>query len=559
MIWTGCPQIMFTGHSLKIPHLKFLLILIFMVCSLGPAKIAYPDTSKAIIKNEIPYGEKDGGLLGRGATITALLCVESLAQEDIAIDYEVRIPTPLRPLVKNADIKIEKGGNSWILKTSFPLKVEGEKWFRPVKISIPANSPCRDYVIRSTARIHCSSGVAVIRHTTRLKVVSSKEIKDYFEIGEVIIPANGKGEPDSRREQSTFLITEKRNFWQRLVVQEDKDKKGVAPATYMAVTIKSRAAYNAILLISLDILDPRSGERVKGFEYPYAAGHGDLPGAGEIYQIVNLKPKSEEKVVLPIYTKEGVVLPGIYKARIKAFLFGTSAMVGQKDIKVKAVSTRWIPILMTFIALMTAIGGCFFFYWQRRRFLSVNSKDLILIALFGTVMFAVVNVPGTILFNVAHVLLGPFSFLLTGFFYEVIFYLLLTSLLVLIPRVGTTTLVIMVRFLMSSFVLGEFSPLSLIYYATMATVLEGAVYLSGISRGKEKFDRCRIALVALILALADTYLSFVFFNLSMLFYRLYYANWYIGVYLVVNGFLFTLLAVPFGFRLGNRLKAVSVV
>lgn len=530
-----------------------------MVCSLGPVRVALPDTAKAIIKNEIPYGEKDGGLLGRGATITALLCVESLSQEDIAIDYEVRMPTPLRPWGEGEDIMIERKEGGWILKTSFRLKAAGEKWFRSVKISIPENSPCRDYVISSTARIHSSSGVEVIRHTTRLKVVSSKEMQDYFEIGEVIIPANEEGEPDSRREQSTFLISEKRKFWQRLAVQEDKDKKGVAPAAYMAVTIKNRAAYKAILLISLDMLDPRSGERVKGFEYPYAAGHGDLLGEGEIYQIVNLKPKSEEKVVLPIYTKEGVVLPGIYKARVKAFLFGTSAMVGQKYIKVKAVSTRWIPILMTSIALMTAIGGCSFFYRKRRRFLSVNSKDLILIALFGTVMFAVVNVPGTILFNVAHVLLGPFSFFLTGFFYEVIFYLLLTSLLVLIPRVGTTTLVIMVRFLMSSFVLGEFSPLSLIYYATMAIVLEGAVYLSGISRGKEKFDRRRIALVALIFALADTYLSFVFFNLSMLFYRLYYANWYIGVYLVVNGFLFTLLAVPFGFRLGNRLKAVSVV
>ncbi len=543
---------------MKISRPKSLLVFISIIYSLLPAMAAYPDTSKAIIKNEIPYGQRAGGLLGRGTTIDALLYVEGLSQGDISVDYEVRIPAPLRPLVKGKDIKVEKEAEGWILKASFRLRVEGEKWFRPVRISIPRDTPCREYIIRSTARIHSSSGVEVVRHMARLKVVSGREMKDYFEIEKVIIPANEKGEPDSRREQNTFMITGKRKFWQRLAVKEDENNRGVKPATYMAVTIKNRAACKTILLVRLDISDPKTGKKVKGFEYPYAAEHGDLLGEGETYQIVSLRPRGEEKVVLPIYTREGVVLPGIYLASVKIFPFGSSTMVGQKNIRVRAVSTRWLPVLMTSMALMAAVAGCTFFYRKRRQFFSMNSRDLILIALFGTVMFAVVNVPGTILFNVAQVLLGPFSFFLTGFFYEVIFYLLLTALLVLIPRVGTTALVIMVRFLMSSFVLGEFNPLSIIYYSTMATVLEGAVYLSGISRGKE-FDRRRIALAAFILAIADTCLSFVFFNLSMLFYRLYYANWYIGTYLIINGFLFTLLAVPLGFRLGNRLKAVSVV
>ncbi len=544
---------------MKIPYLRSPLVPALVFLGLWPVSVAYPGTPKAVIKNEIPYGERAGGLLGRGTTITALLCVESLSQGDVAIDYEVNIPSPLRPLVKDGDLKAGKRAGGWILKASFHLKVEGEKWFRPVRIYIPKNCPCHVYTIHATAYIYGSSGVEVVRHAARLKVVSSKEMMDYFRIGGVIIPANDKGEPDVRQEQNTFLITEKRNFWQRLATKEDRNKKGVEPATYAAVTIKNKGAYKAILLISLDILDPGTGKRIEGFEYPYAAEHGDLLGEGEIYQIVSLKPESEEKVVLPIYTKEDMVLPGTYTASLKAFLFGTSTMVGHKDIRVRAVSTRWMPILMTAMTLMTAMAGCLFFYQKRRQFLSMNSKDLILISLFGTVMFAVVNVPGTILFNVAHVLLGPFSFFLTGFFYEVIFYLLLTSLLVLIPRVGTTTLVIMVRFLMGSFVLGEFSPLSLIYYSTMATVLEGAAYLSGISRGKKIFSMHRIVLVALSLAIADTYLGLVFFNLSMLFYRLYYANWYIAIYLIINGFLFTLLAVPLGFKLGNRLKAVSIV
>lgn len=545
---------------MKILHLKSILILTFIVLSLGPVMIAYSDdSSKAIIKNEIPYGERESSLLGTGTTIAALLCVESLSQEDMSLDYEVSIPSPLMPRVGDEDIKVERRRDSWILKASFHLKVEGEKWFRPIRITIPKDAPCREYSISAKATIQTRTGKEVIKQTNRLEVVSSKGMKDYFEMGEVIIPSNEKGEPDSRLERNTFLIREGKRFWQRLALKEDKKRIGIEPATYMAVTIKNKAPYKCVLLIKLIILDPWTGEKVKGFEYPYAAEHGDLLGEGEIYQIVSVQPESKEKVVLPIYTEEGVVLPGIYLASVKVFHFGTSTLVGKKDLKIKVVSTRWTPLLMTCLALITAIGGCSFFYWKRREFLSMKGGNLILIALFGTVMFAVVNIPGMILFNVAHVLLGPFSFFLTGFFYEVIFYLLLTSLLVLIPRVGVVTLVIAVRFLMSSFILGEFSPLSLIYYPTMATVLEGVVYLLGISKGREDVGRNQIILAAVALGLADTYLSFVFFNLSMLFYRLYYANWYIGIYLIINGFLFTLLAVPFGFRLGRRLKAVSVV
>lgn len=544
---------------MKISYLKSIFILTLIVSSLWPVRVAFPDVPKAIIKNEIPYGERQSSLLGRGTTIAALLCVESLSQEDMSIDYEVRIPTPLMPRIKDGDIKVKRRGDSWILKTSFKLKVEGEKWFRSIRITIPKDAPCREYLICAVALIQGRTGRKTVKQMCRLKVVSNKEMKDYFEIGEVIIPSNEKGEPDSRQERNTFLIKGKKRFWQRLTLSKDKGRMGTEPATYAAVIIRNKAPYRSILLVKLEVLDPQSGKKVKGFEYPFAAEHGDLLGEEQIYQIVGAKPESEEKVVLPIYTREGVALPGIYLARVSLFPFGSSIKVGQKDIKIKVVSTRYMPFLMAIIGLMTATAGCSFFYWKREQFLGMKGGDLILIALFGTVMFAVVNIPGTILFNVAHVLLGPFSFLLTGFFYEVIFYLLLISLLVLVPRVGTVTLVITVRFLMSSFILGEFSPLSLIYYPTMATVLEGAVYLLGITKGEQAFDKRQIMLTAVFLGLADTYLSFVFFNLSMLFYRLYYANWYIGTYLVVNGFLFTVLAVPFGFRLGKRLKGVSVV
>ena len=528
-----------------------LAVCAFMLLAYSLSPDTWAWSQDLVIRDQIPFGDTESSLLTRGMTITGLLCVESLSQRDMAVDYRLEVPDPLKPEVKDRHIQIKKTKDGWMLRACLRLSADGEKWFRPIEISIPEDCPYQRYSISSTARVRGTK--MMVRHIARLKVVSTEEMKDSFCIGDVAIPADEEGEPDDRQEQNTLMITGKKRFWQMLVRQDNAAR----PATYMAVTLKNRSDYRAILLTKLDILDPKTDKRIKGFEYPYAAEHSDLLGRGEIYEIAGVPSRGERRVVLPIYTRQ--VLPGTYLARIEVLPLGTSMVVARRDIELRAVSTRWMPILMTSTGLLIAVLGSLFFYCKRRYLFSMNTRDLILIALFGTMMFAVVNVPGTILFNVAHVVLGPFSFLLTGLFYEMIFYLLLISLLVIIPRVGTIFLVIMVRFLMSSFVLGEFTPMSLIYYPLMATVLEGMAYILGISRGNIDLDRRQILVVASVLGLTDAYLSLVFFNLSMLFYRLYYANWYIVTYLIIDGFLFTFLAVPPGIRLGKRLRSVSVI
>ena len=85
---------------------------------------------------------------------------------------------------------------------------------------------------------------------------------------------------------------------------------------------------------------------------------------------------------------------------------------------------------------------------------------------------------------------------------------------------------------------------------------EGAFYLCGITRDPATPKGKKIALAAVCCGLADVIISFVSFNMIMFLYRLYYELWYIVMYLLISGFLYTVLAVPFGIRLGIRLKAV---
>jgi hypothetical protein len=551
--------------------------------------------TKVLLKNEIPYGERQGALMAQGSKISGLLCVESHGQQDLQVELSVRVPHPLTAGTDDRRLSASEDGDGEVLYAVFPLRIEGEKWFSSVTFTIPQETLPGEYVVRTVARVQSSAGVETVEQVARLRVVSRDVVPSLFQIGDLLLPCNEKGEPEDRQEPNTVLIKGKKTFWQGLVEDRKQSSRlDTKPSTYLTVPVRNTGPHKAIVLVRMDVLDPTTGERVPGFELPYAAEHGDTLGEVAIYQVVEMNPESEERVVLPFYVSEESVRPGIYTARIRAILFGTDIEAGRRELAVKVVGVRWLPALMTALALSTALAGMVFSYCQRKRYFEMKSRELILIALFGTVMFAVVTIPGTLLLHAAHIILGPLSFLVTGFFHEILFYILLVSLVVLIPRVGAVSLVVAVRFLLSSFVLGEFSPISLIYYSTTATCLEAAVYLLGLSRPSKMpishsgaiegasvpsqaangavnalddratapprlFSRKKILVSAVILGVTDVFLSFVFFNLSMFFYRLYYATWYLAAYLIIDGFLFTLIAVPFGFKLGGRLKVTASV
>lgn len=578
---------------------------------------AWTASPKVVVANEIPYGENESALLTDHSTVTGLLCVESLQQEDLRVDLTVESPFALAlpPGTEDGPLRVMNEEDRSTIRASFSLQVEGQKWFTPFTITVRGGVPPGDYAVVSTVRVAGADGAEELRHATRVKVVPREGIAGLFDLGEVILPSDEKGEPEERRERNSIVIKGEKSVWRNLM--EDPrgvDRMQVKPSAYVTVPVANHTPCRAVLLVRMDVTDLRNGKRVPGFEIPYAAEHGDALGEEAVYRVEDVEPDSIERVVLPVFTNEDLVEPGTYAARISAFLFGTNMEVGHRDVTVQVVGTRRLSMAMTLLALFTSVAATGFAGWKRERFFDMRGRELILIALFGTAIFAVVNIPGTLLANLANVLLGPFSFLITGFFYETLFYILLASLVVLIPRPGVVSLVIAVRFLLACFVMGEFSPLGVLHQATSAAFLEAAVYFLGLTRkpapsnrpgppgsssgsslvsgrqrgalifkstvpaeeavagegkdargiertdalGERKMSTGRIVLAATVLGLVDVFLSFISFNLNMFLYRLHYAAWYMAVYLAVNGFLLTFIAVPFGFKLGNRLKATTI-
>lgn len=62
--------------------------------------------------------------------------------------------------------------------------------------------------------------------------------------------------------------------------------------------------------------------------------------------------------------------------------------------------------------------------------------------------------------------------------------------------------------------------------------------------------------VALLLGLGDALISFINLEQMMFFYRLYYADWFLVMYMFVNGLLYSSIGCWLGYKTGLKLQQV---
>ncbi len=318
--------------------------------------------------------------------------------------------------------------------------------------------------------------------------------------------------------------------------------------SHIGVSVKNSGEDTVPLIISYDIVDVLTKEQVEGFK-PILMG---MSSSTFSYASILLPPDSTELVVLPVYASQSA-LGGEYRMHVRAAITGSEWEAAERDEAITAVSRKWTPIITSLGAFFLALGGIGVFILRSNRIMnSFSTRHLVMISLFGTASFAAVNIPMTFMWDVSHAVLGPFSFLLTGVFYEVILYMLIVSAVMLMPKPGVVTLLIAVRFLLNGVVLGHFNPIFLLSYSVNATALELLLYTSGITRGKSA-GKLRMGLVC---GIADALSQYVSFSLWMVLYRLFYSDWYIKANIFIDGFIYTFIGAWLGINLGNKLKKV---
>ncbi|WP_243684481.1 hypothetical protein [Methanosarcina barkeri] len=521
----------------KIGFLLLVLVLIIQPVAAQVQQEDFKPEDMTTFTIQVPHGVEGNGLAVGNSTLSAYLFFESYYDGNMNVTVELDLPKGF--------VLHEPSVNS------FSLQTEYDDWYRLVDFYIPADTPCGVYNITAKAVVDVKGTKHTIVRTTQLKVASKEEVANDVSVSQLIVPSDEDGYGDPSHPSNTLVVQETSPALKKLLEFTDlKIEKEELTSTDMGIELTNAGNSTIPVIVTYDILDIKTGEPVKAFKPDIMGMKADTL----CYATVTLSPGSSSLISLPIYISPDA-MGGDYLLRVKVKLTGTDWIAVTKDQKnycnLKAVGTY-----NNYVCRLFTRNYCpgIFFSRPRKIMDRFKTRNLVLIALFGTVSFAAISLPMTILWDLSHAIFGPFSFLFTGLFNEILLYMLIASLVVLIPKPGVISLFMMVRFLLGGFITGSFTPITFITLSINAIILEFLLYVAGVT-GKNPAPDNRLRM-GIICGFADVISGYVSFSVWMVLYRLFYSNWYIAVNLLIDGFLYTFIGTWFGISLGNRLKKV---
>ena len=523
----------------------------------------------------IPYGavmnsdtqsSKDNtqqALLLQGSVMTATVVVTN-GNVPTTFDIELCIPSSLTINRLSSDWVSETTNEQICLSTIGEFKVASEVWHRELEIDV-THSPANP---TNTPEIQSISGIVrwtsadretwEQQATVQLRIETIPEIERHISIASIDMPTDETGIADLRLREDTIYHPRPLFSW---LSTEQTDE--YAPTTYQAVHINNQGEETIHVVISSINRDVKTGEVVPFLAPPDAVN----AGTDRSISFASLPAGKVSSIPLPIFFHPQFAVEGEYEREISVKIWGSDSTVLSAKRPLNIVVPNRHALFVSGLAILASCTGLIVLLrYHRQFFVRFSTKQLIVIALFGTTIFVAVVVPSTLFLNLIRVILGPVSVLLTGLVNETLYYALLTALLIYIygapgdkskqdfngshtdRKGGVILLVSAVRLLLGAVTFGLFTPMTIIYTGTSILLLETGFLLV----------RKRGLLVwALVLGICDAIAVYVDFQLSILFYRLFYADWYIWLRIFVEGFAYTFIGVLLGARLGRGLWRVA--
>jgi hypothetical protein len=257
--------------------------------------------------------------------------------------------------------------------------------------------------------------------------------------------------------------------------------------------------------------------------------------------------------VLPVFVRPEV-LPGEYLRQAELRLLGSQAVLSSVAAPLWVELTDRPPLYLVLAAVLVTVFALPVLAWRARSLLGrFANVELIQMALFGSAAFLLVGVPARLLavgLSAALPVLSPF---LLGLYSQIVSAAILGALVVLVPRPGVALLAGGVRFLLNGILFGSLSPVDLLYAVPALLVSEALLWVCGLTRGRPA-GAVRLALAFAGLGLAGAALEL---SLEMTLYRLFFADWYVVLFLALNGALYPALGAVFGARLGETLRRTA--
>lgn len=521
-----------------------------------PLRVCIAESEEYQIRIEFPFGS--GGRetsVVRGAEVQALLCAESLVHRRIPLRVRLELPEHLEFL--GAEDIVQHGHS---LDSAFTLRTENDTWFRLLRLRVRPDAPEGPAVIVA----HSSSAGEARTWTVRSWILDPSYMERHIRLVRFSIPADADGRRDLKREAHTLSIKDSDSRWLRAL---SLGMHGASAQETAGAELENSGDFPITLNVDYSILGGASRLPVDWLET--RSEETGIRTASLTSSLV-LPPHSRKTALFKISGGESGMPAGDYVQRLSVALNASGKELVRREFPLRIRHIQAAAAGTTLVGAAVALLGFIALIAFRKRLLGgFSSRDFILIALYAAVAFSLVSVPSTVAYNILHAVMGPFSFLLTGIFSEVIFYLLAMSLATLVPRPGVLALFVITTYLLGGLILGNFTATSIILYPTQAVILELALFLSGLydrdaalsdaaNAAAHRYSLSRLLWVAGVFAAADAAISYISFNLSIFVYRLYYADWYILSYVFISGFLYTFISVPLGLKMGQRLRHVVI-
>ena len=527
------------------------------------AKAPQVDT-RADIEIAMPYGavtvdsanrsvEAMKSLVLQGSEMTATVLVRNGLEAPVAFEIAVYIPKSLH--VQRLAPIWTSGADS-VYRASGRLTVASEVWYSQLSMQIPAQSLDPAARIVGKASFENAAGERWERTATiPLRSATVAEIAAQVSVAAVVMPtgANGVADPRQRPNTITFFRPALGDLGRWLGVQAPYVNE-FDPAAYQTVHLHNRSEETVHVLVSSLNRDVKRRTPVMFLAPPDAIN----AGTNRSLALVSLAPETTTTVPLPIYfnpfapniDQQNFSGAGRYERAIEVKVWGSDATVIHATYPLRIETPNLHATLVTSVVFLATLAGLILLLrYHQRLFRRFSTKHLILISLFGTTIFIAVTIPSTLFGNLASALLGPIAFLVTGLINGLLYYAVLTSLLMLIPRFGVITLVSAIRLLLGSVMLGLFTPVALLYTGAGVLLLEGGFQLSG--RG------VNLPFMALVFGVCEALAVYVDFQLTITLYRLFYADWYILARIFIDGLAYTFAGVLLGRYLGTGLRRVA--
>lgn len=382
-------------------------------------------------------------------------------------------------------------------------------------------------------------------------------------IQSVILPVDNQGRREERAEPGVIYVRDMtlESFRNRMAGEGSTSWAAVFnhPATYLLLDLRNPQQDIRVLKFKAQLLDRATGKAAEGLitagktDHQHGEGWaGDTGDEAGTTALISLDGKKSQSFILPLYMDYFKILEGNYTLRV------TVSGGGQEKIQetpLTIAKKHSLGLLAVGVSGVCFLILLFLTLRLKKCLKSIGAKGAITVSLFAAISFGGIVLPSTVLGDLIHALLGPFSSLVTGLWSGVMQYLLIMALLMLYPRPGVLMLLYLIKFLLSGVMFGHFSPLGILSLSVCVVVLEFLLYVSGFYRQLQPGKGYMLGL-ALLLGVGDALISFINLEQMMFFYRLYYADWFLAMYMLVNGVLYSSIGCWLGYGTGMKLRQV---